>query len=100
MRRLHRPPAEHERGRKVNNIRRVIGKDSLDPVHTAQRHPHVRVAGQRHRRKPVHERPVHHIQDLRVLGGRGDHHNVIAPLLQVLKHPKDGVRNPVHQWQE
>jgi hypothetical protein len=35
-----------------------------------------------------------------VLSGRGDDQDVVAPVLQMVQHPQDGVRPAVHQGQE
>ena len=58
------------------------------------------VAGQRHGREPVYPRAVDRVRDAGVLGGGRDHQHFVAPALQMLQDPQDGVRNPVHLRQE
>ena len=100
VRGLRCPPAEHERGREVDDVGRVIGKDSLDPIHTAHRHAHIRIAGQRDRGKPVDVGAIDLVRGVRVLRGRRDHQHLVPAFLQMLQHAQDGVGDPVHERQE
>jgi len=97
---LRCPPAEHERGREVHDVGRVVGKDSLDPIHTAHRHPQIRVAGQRDRGEPEDVGATDLVRYIRVLRGRRDHQHLVPALLQMLQHAQDGVGDPVHERQE
>ncbi|MGX1161970.1 hypothetical protein RKD54_002879 [Pseudarthrobacter sp. SLBN-100] len=84
----------------VVHVRCVVGKDSLDPVHTAHGHSNVRMAGQRHRRQPVDLRALDPVRRFAALRGRCNDQDVVAPVLQVVQHPQDGLRDAVHQGQE
>ncbi|GGJ17766.1 hypothetical protein GCM10010052_13780 [Paenarthrobacter histidinolovorans] len=84
----------------MNDVGREIGKDSLDPIHTAQRNPNIRITGQRHRGKPMHMRTLLDARNISVRGRRRDHHHLIPTLLQMLQHPQYRVGYPIHQWQE
>jgi hypothetical protein len=94
------PPAQDNRRGQVDYARCIVGKDSLDPIHTAHRHPNVRISGQRHRRQTVDLRALDPVRYFTVLSGRGDDQDVVAPVLEMVQHPQDGVRNAVHQGQE
>ncbi len=80
----HTAPAEHEGRCEVHDVGMVPAQDRREPVRARERHPHVGVARQRHRREEHGLGPVELLVDR--TGSRCDHECVVAAPLEVAQH--------------